>query len=357
MVSVLALVTALAATAAGLPAGASEALDGAVAQAQLTLGIPGLTAAVAVGDEIVYSRGLGLADIESSAPARADTVYRIASLAKPITATAVMQLVERGRLDLDAPVQRYVPAFPEKAWRVTPRLLLAHQGGLRHLAAEEWGSTRHYASLADALESFKDEALGYEPGTRTLYSTYGYNLLGSVVEGASGSAYADYLRQEVLAPAGMTATRVDDALAAIPNRARGYVRRATGEIADSIPADTSNKTPAGGLVSTASDMVRFGAALQSGVLLRPGTLKTMLVQQRTRDGRGTAYGLGFRVGAWKDRAEAWQHGGQPQVSTLLYLWPDRQVTVAVLCNLEGVAPALLDLARELAGLLPRRPQP
>jgi CubicO group peptidase (beta-lactamase class C family) len=98
-------------------------------------------------------------------------------------------------------------------------------------------------------------------------------------------------------------------------------------------------------------MARFGAALVSGRLLRPETFTAMLVPQRTRRGNPTVYGLGFRVGVWNGRAEAWQHGGQPEVSTLLYLWPERKLSVAILCNLEGVAPALLDLAREVALLL------
>jgi len=349
------LLAAAHATAEPVRPRAAEALDAALLRAQKTLAIPGLTAAAAVGGEVVYSQGLGLADVENSVPASVDTVYRIASLAKPITATAVMQLVERGRLDLDAPVQRYVPAFPEKPWRVTPRLLLSHQGGLRHVADSEWGSTRHYASLGDALECFKDDALDYEPGTRCQYSTYGYNLLGSVVEGAAGQAYMEYVREQVLEPAGMAATRLDDVRTVIPHRARGYVRTASGEIANAILADTSNKVPGGGLASTAPDMARFGTALVSGRLLKPETFHAMLAPQKTRDGKPTAYGLGFRVGSWKGRPEAWHHGGQPQVSTLLYLRPAQGITVAILCNLEGVAPALLDLAREIAGLLPPAP--
>lgn len=338
----------LLAALAALPESSVAAADAVLLRAHKRLEIPGLSAAAALGTDVVYTRSLGLADRAALVPAGDDTVYRIASLAKPITATAVMQLVEQGRLDLDAPVQRYVPAYPEKPWPVTARLLLAHQGGLRHLASDEWGSTRHYASVAQALQAFKDEPLAYEPGTRCLYSSYGYCLLGNVVEGASTSAYADYLRAAILGPAGMAATGVDDALAPMPHRARGYVRRRSGEIIDSIPADTSNKIPAGGLVSTATDMARFGAALLSGRLVKPETLALMTAPQRTRDGRGTAYGLGFRVSKWKGRSEAWQHGGQPQVSTLLYLWPERRVAVVILCNLEGVSPDLLEVAREMA---------
>jgi len=345
------LLLALAAPAEQLPPRTVEAVDTAFARSRDSLSIPGLTAAVAIGSEVAFARGFGLADLENSVPATTDTVYRIASLAKPITAVAVMQLAERGRLDLDAAVQQYVPAFPEKPWRVTPRLLLAHQGGLRHLADAEWGGTRRYTSLGEALASFQDEPLAYEPGTRCVYSTYGYNLLGSVVEGASGRGFADYLRDEVLGPAAMTDTRLDDVLAVIPHRARGYTRRPSGEILNSILADTSNKVPGGGLASTAPDMARFGAALLSGRLLKPETLQAMLLGQSTRDGKRTPYGLGFRVGTWKGRLEAWQHGGQPQVSTLLYLRPEQGLVVAILCNLEGVAPALLDLARETAALL------
>ena len=143
-----------------------------------------------------------MADVENNVPAGAGTVYRLASISKPITATAVMQLVERGRVDLDAPVWKYVPAFPVKPWPVTVRQLLCHQSGVRHYRGDEISSTRHYVDLTEPLKIFKDDPLLFEPGTRTSYTTYGYNLLGAVVEAASGMKFADYLEANIFRPAG-----------------------------------------------------------------------------------------------------------------------------------------------------------
>jgi serine beta-lactamase-like protein LACTB, mitochondrial len=311
-------------------------------------GIPGLTAALVLNGELQWTKGFGTADIENGVPAKPETVYRIASISKPITATAVMQLAERGKLDLDAPVQKYVPSFPDKPWPITTRQLLGHQGGIRHEADEEWGSTRHYASVEDALEMFKGDPLEFPPGTKAQYSTYGFNLLGSVVEGASGAKFLDYLRENIFAPAGMVDTRADDVFEIIPNRAAGYVRLSSGGLANSKLADTSNKVPGGGLCSTAADIARFAVAIQSGALLKPETLRPMFFMQKTRDGRKTGYGLGWLVGTWRGRREVWHHGGQPQVSTLLYMQPDRQLAIVFLANLEGVSPALTELARELS---------
>lgn len=338
---------------APLPSTVVQAIEATLAREVARQGIPGLSAALVTDRGLRWTAGYGLADLEHAVPAKAETVYRIASLCKPITATAVLQLAEKGHLDLDAPIQKYVPAFPAKPWPVTARQLLAHLGGVRHLGEDEWGSTRHYTSLESGLEAFKDDPLVHEPGTKPLYSTYGYCLLGCAVEAAAGQPFLDYLRQAIFEPAGMERIRDDDVLAIIPNRAPGYARGSTGELRNSILADTSNKVPGGGLCATAADLARFAAALESGVLLQKETLEGMFARQRTRDGRVTEYALGWRATQRNGRREVWQHGGQPRVSALLYLQPERGVAVAVLCNLEGVAPRLLELARELAEIASR----
>jgi serine beta-lactamase-like protein LACTB, mitochondrial len=331
----------------GLPLSRIEAL---ISAAMLAHGIPGLTVSVATGGEVRWSSGYGMADLENFVPARELTVYRLASVSKPITATAVLQLAEQGKLDLDAPVQKYVPDFPEKAWPVTARQLLAHQGGVRNWTEEEFASTRRYLSLADALGVFKDDPLLHEPGTKVLYTSYGYNLLGSVVEGASGQRFLDYLAEGVFSPAGMVWARADDVMAIIPNRARGYQRTSGGAVINSPLSDTSNRIPGGGLVATADDVARFAMALQSGVLLKPESLRAMLTRQKLKNGTLTGFGLGFVLGTHRRHREVYHLGGQPRVSTLLYLRPDQGMAVVLLTNLEGVGNPLLDLARQVADL-------
>jgi CubicO group peptidase (beta-lactamase class C family) len=262
----------------GLAPGTIAIVQARIEAAMARLGVPGVAAAVVAREELVWSAPFGEADLENDVPVRTDTMFRLGSLSKPITATAVLQLAERGKLDLDAPVQRYVPTFPEKPWPVTSRLLLAHLGGIRHYQEGEFGSTRRYATATEALHIFRDDPLAHEPGTRFLYTTYGYNLLGCAVEGASGQSFMDYVRANVLEPAGMFSARDDDAQALIRHRAQGYVKNALGELRNSGLADTSNKVPGGGMCATVEDVARFAMALQGGVLLNRDSLARMLTR-------------------------------------------------------------------------------
>jgi CubicO group peptidase (beta-lactamase class C family) len=336
-----------------LPPGSIAIAQARIEAAMEKLGVPGVAVAVVAREQLVWSAAFGEADVENDVPVRTDTMFRLASVSKPITATAVLQLVERGRLDLDAPVQRYVPSFPDKPWPVTPRLLLAHLGGVRHYREGEFASTRRYAGATDALHIFAADPLAHEPGTRFLYTSYGYNLLGCAVEGASGQSFLDYVRANVFEPAGMFSARDDDTLALIPHRAQGYAKGASGELRNSALADTSNKVPGGGLCATVEDVARFAMALQGGVLLTRESLGRMLTRQKTKDGKPVGYGLGFFLTERDGVKEAWHTGGQQRVSNVLYLQPDRRIGVVLLSNLEGIGPQLTDLAREIATVVTR----
>lgn len=331
-----------------LPAGRAAAVDAAILAAFPRLGAPGLSAAVVRDRELRWSAGYGLADVENTVPATPASVYRLASVAKPITAALALQLVEKGRLDLDAPIQRYVPAFPEKPWPVTARQLLSHQSGIRNWTPEEFHNTRRYTTIADALAPFKEDALLFEPGTRAQYTSLGFTLLGAAIEGAGGAPFMDQLRAAVFQPAGMESARDDDVLAIVPHRARGYQRRADGTLLNAPLTDTSNRVPGAGLVASAEDVARFAAALQRGLLLKPETLQAALTPQKVRDGRATGYGLGWVLGRRGARREAYHVGGQPEVSTVVYMLPDTGVAVAILADVEGIENGLLDLARQVA---------
>lgn len=309
--------------------------------------ITGLSVAIAVDSKIRYANGFGLADVEHNVPARATTVYRTASIAKPITAVGVLQLAERGRLHLEAPIQKYCPAFPQKPWPVTVRQLLGHLGGVRHYKnREEVDSTKHYATLTAALEMFKDDPLLHEPGTQFSYTTFGYVLLGCAIEGATGMSYVDYIRETVFRPAGMVHTRADDAYAVIPNRARGYRRSKSGELMNAHLADTSNKIPGGGLVSTAVDLVRFLLALETGGLLKPETRERMWTRQKTAQGQETRYGLGWGIDAVQGQKAVSHSGGQQGTRTYFTLLPGTGLAIAVMSNQEGIQPA--DVVNRLA---------
>lgn len=348
------LALAVAGSAAAQPA--DDAIRTAVLEEMGRSGIPGLSLAVVDGGRLRFEDAFGFSDVENGVLARAETVYRLASVSKPMTAVAVLSLQEQGLLDLDTPVWRYCPDFEEKPWPVTARQLLSHQGGIRHYNPGEPVLTRHFESFAEALALFRGDPLVHEPGTRVQYSTYGYNLLGCAAAGAAGKPFMALLRDAVFGPAGMSSTGEDDVRAIVPHRAQGYTRDADGRLWNSALADMSYKVPGGGLGATAADVARFGSALGSGRLLSPDTLRAMLTPQPLRDGRPTGYGLGLAVGERDGRKEAWHTGGQERVSTVLYLDLDRGVprggrAVAILTNLEGVQPRILALARRIADAL------
>lgn len=312
--------------------------------------IPGLSVALASAGEIVYTAGFGLADVENYVPAKAQTVYRTASIAKVMTAVGIMQLVEAGKLSLDAPIQRYVPAFPAKPWTITVRQLLNHQSGIRHYRnQDEIDSTRHFPDLLPALRLFQNDPLAGEPGTLVRYTTYGYVLLGAAIELAAGQRYLEYLRQHIFVPAGMERTRQDHLYSLVPNRAHGYTLTRAGVLQNCALADTSNKIPGGGLLSTPEDLVRFALAFRRGALLRNGYADMMMLPSKLKDGRATNLGLGWKLTAVDGRKAVWHDGGQQGVSTILLLLPKEGVAIALMCNLERAA--LRDLATRIADLL------
>jgi len=309
-------------------------IERAVSAEMARQNIPAISVAVAVGGKMRWANGFGIADLENFVPAKAATVYRLGSISKPITAVAVMQLVEKGKLDLNARVQKYVPQFPAKQWPVTVRHLLAHQGGIRHYRDySEINHTLHYTDLLEPLKIFQNDPLQFEPGTAYLYSTYGYALLGAVAEAAAGMKFTDYIRERIFEPAGMRHTRPDDVFAIIPNRARGYRKVPGGGLENCALTDTSNKIPGGGLCGTAEDLVEFAIHMNAGTLLKKETVEQMYTRQKTREGKPTPYGLGWQI---IDGDRQWiGHGGAQQgVRTLLLMLPNEGFSVAVMCNLE-----------------------
>jgi CubicO group peptidase (beta-lactamase class C family) len=317
-------------------------IDAAVTAFRAQLSIPGISVAIVRDNQIVFRRGYGLADLENQVPATVATVFRIASVTKSLTAVAAMQLAEKGKLDLDAPIQKYAPSFPTKAFAITTRQLLAHLSGVRNYKSGEGERTNRYQSLTDALAVFKDDPLEDEPGTKYSYTTYGYTLLGVVIEGASGMSYPEYLREQVLKPAGMLNTQVDDVFKIISNRARGYSPRVYGQFngdwRNPTLMDSSYKIPGGGLVSTAEDLARFAIAVQNGVLIKPETFEQMSKSQRSRDGRETGYGYGWYVDRREGRepdGSVWHGGVQAGFTSDLWILPNKHFAVVILTNLEG----------------------
>jgi CubicO group peptidase (beta-lactamase class C family) len=314
-------------------------VEAAVEAERVRQGVVGLTAGVAVRGTTKWIAAFGKADLENDVAAKPATLFRTGSLAKPLTATAALQLWERGKLDLDAPVQRYVPAFPEKQWGISVRMLLGHLGGIRHYRGEELDSTRHYKDLQEPLIIFSADALAHEPRSKYLYSSYGYNLAGAAVEAAAGVPFLDYLRDNVLIPAKMESTRDDNARDIVANRTRWYSRTKDGRIINAHLADTSNKIPGGGLVTNAEDLLRFAAAWEQEKLLKRSTMHMQTTRQKLIDGSVTGYGLGWNVSNVAGKQAISHAGSQQGCKTILAIFPDLKLTVTVLTNSDYAEPA------------------
>src|SRR5215467_9429368 len=340
-VATLLCVEALAAQQKNLSPEKRLAIEKAVASFMSANSVPGLSAAVVLDGKPRWSQGFGMADLENSSPATSSTLFRLGSISKPLSATAVLQLWERGKLDLDAPVQKYCPEFPQKEWPITTRELLGHLGGIRHYRPDGKGdvpgdSARHFSSMKESLGLFANDPLVAKPGTKFNYSTYGYTLIGCVFEGAASEKFTDYLRKNVFEPAGMDQTREDDFFAVVPHRSRWYHQGKGGIVRNAGVLDSSYKIPGGGIISSADDMAKLEVAILTDKLLKRGTRDLMWTSQKTADGKETGYGLGWGIGD-KFGIHILAHtGGQQGTSTAFAVAPSRNAGVVVLCNIDNV---------------------
>lgn len=297
--------------------------------------IPGLSAVVVDQNQLVYLESFGFSDLENRVRVKNTTSYRLASVSKTLTAVLTMKLVENGVLDLEARVEKYCSEFPKKPWPITVRQLLSHQSGIRHYNEKEEThfDPRHFANIQEGLSLFKNDPLQHEPGTDFTYSTYGYSLLGCVLEKVSGKDFRELLKTLLTGPLEMTDTRDDNIFDLVPNRSQGYKLNAVGQLKNSGLSDASYKVPGGGILSTATDLAKYAIALLRNSFIKEKTRTLMFTEQLPSSQIPTGYGLGWSVSAYEK--EVWHTGSQERVSTLIYLVPDRGFAVVLLSNLEG----------------------
>lgn len=320
----------------------------------------GLSASVLLGGETILSQALGFADLEQRVPVTRDTRFGIASITKAFTGIALLKLREAARIDLDVPIQRYVPTFPEKLEGViTPRLLSAHLAGIRHWRKERNADlyARHFDDVNEILPLFKDDSLVAKPGSRWSYSSYGYNLLGAAIQAASGTKYQDYVRLEILERLGLGATGFDDVRRVLPHRARRYSYfHPWTLVVDSnsvyrVPDwDYSHNMAGGNMYTTADDIVRFGRAL-----VRPGLLSREsldLLYTRQREGSvESEMSFGFFVREKSSGHRRLNIGGSNAgLQSALFIYPDDDLVISVLSNTWGIGAS----SGEMNGALPER---
>ncbi|MCC9169021.1 serine hydrolase domain-containing protein [Pontibacter harenae] len=247
-------------------------------------GAPGVSAAVAVNGRIIYSGGTGFSDLDNKALQDGKTVHNIGSISKAYAVVAIMQLVEKGLINLDDEIQEYLPYMPRKQKPITVNHILTHTSGIRHYTKKDqenhgFKRMRHYNDYEESTTIFRDDSLLFDPGSYYSYSSFSSALMHGIVEKVSGLGFEDYLEKNIWLPAGMLNTCFDVPSRIIPKRGKGYVRNSKGVLINAPYEDVSYKYASGGIISTPEDMVKFALALNNGMLLKPKTLGLMYKPQ------------------------------------------------------------------------------
>lgn len=321
------------------------------------------TAVVVIdGGAVAWRKGYGHADREKQvAVDPAVTQFRWASVSKPVTAVAALQLVEKGQLDLDADVRDHVPEFPDHGVKITPRQLLCHQGGIVHYTngkvvrtARDYADPHPFADVVTALDRFRESPLVNRPGEKFAYSTHGYVLLSAVVQRAGKKRFADQVRERIADPLRMTGFRPDYEWEAIPHRAAGYLKKdgAVERRPAELAPDVGWKLGGGGYTSPATAMAAFGVGLLNRTLVSEKTEALMWTPTRpTGEDKDRPYGLGFALGTTPGGVKWVGHAGaQEKTRTFLMLDPAAKRGVVVMTNSEWadtrtLAAAVLDAIR------------
>lgn len=293
----------------------------------------GVSAAYSVGGKTEWVASQGFANEALKTPFTDTVLTRIASVTKPMTAICIMQLVEKGSLSLDDEIQKYIKEYPKKnKTAITVRHLLTHTSGIGgYKNFKEATSTVEYPTLEAVTKVFRDRKLKFEPGTNFSYTTYGYVLLGLVIEEVSGISYEEYLQKNILDVAGMKNTGIEKYGKTYENKSLLYHMK-KGKVILPEPNNLSNRTPAGGLYSTVQDLIKFGNAVMNYELIKESTFQEMLEVGFPME--GNPYGLGWNLYGPKENYQAYigHDGGQYGGNSQIIMVPKIKSTIVVLSN-------------------------
>ena len=312
----------------------ADQIDDYVKQQMKQRHIPGLSLAVVKNNKIIKAKGYGLANVELNVPATKDTVYEIGSVTKVFTATAVMMLVNDGKVGLDDTITNYLSGLPQAWAGITVRHLLSHTSGITNDyvdVGETSTRLRNPLSPKEFLESATNFPLASPAGKKWAYSNTGFYLLGLLIEKASGKSYADFMSQRIFIPLGMDSTGVYSQETVITNRARGYVWWKYGGLHNGNYWDTSWPYSAGGVTSSVMDLVNWDAALYTDKLLPQARLEQMWATEAGRYSLAWGVSISSRYGRWLNH---W--GGTPGFSSGIERWLDQKLTIIVLANMHEV---------------------
>lgn len=326
----------------------TEALAAVCERHRVEQGVVGIRVAVIEDGVIAFHAGFGFADREKSAAVTPETLFRLGSISKPVTAAIAMQLVEEGKLDLDRDVREYAPAARGKLAKITMRQLLSHTSGIRHYKAGKRDNGVQPRTTLQALELFIDDPLEFEPGEKYSYSTHAYTLAVHAIESASKKPF-DRLVRERIAERGATTLDCEKLRDSKPQRAKLYDKvEGAPPLLQLIPEDNSWKFGGGGMECTALDLARFGQLMLNDKIVKRATREQMWSPTKLNDGSTSDYGLGWRVNTKNGVVS--HSGSQQGCNTALILDPARKRVVCVMMNTQGGgAPDLASaLAKELA---------
>ena len=300
--------------------------------------IPGLSLLVIKDGKIVRAEGFGLANVELQVPVKPETVFQSGSVGKQFTATAVMMLVEEGKIGLDDPLTKYFTDAPA-AWKeVTIRELLSHTAGFGDYPKDF--DMRKDWTEEEELKLVESIPLAYPPGTSWAYSNFGYMTLGILIHRVTGEFYGDFLQQRIFQPLGMHSTRIISEADIVPNRSAGY-RLVKGELKNQEwVAPMVNTTADGSLYFTILDLAKWDAALYTEKLLKRSSLDLMWTVVKLKNGQPNKgdYGFGWFI-EQRHGHRCIQHDGSWQgFETAIDRYVDDQLTVVALSNLESAQP-------------------
>jgi CubicO group peptidase (beta-lactamase class C family) len=299
--------------------------------------IPGISICVGTREKILWAEGFGYADLENKSPVTIHSIFRLGSVSKLLTSLAVGRLYQQGKLNLDAPVQQYLPDFPEKMYPFTARQLAGHTAGIRHYAKNDpIDLPRRYNSLKEALAIFKNDSLIFKPGTSYSYSSYGYNLLSAVVEAAAEKNFLSYMRDSIFLPLGLTHTFPDYNDSIIPGRVRFYELNKNGGVHNAALVDNSYKWAGGGFLSSTIDLVNMVRGLINNQLLDPKTVELLFTDQKLENGKSTHVGIAWRINETKTGVKYIHHGGAVDGGrSFVFFYPDSGYIFAITANVSG----------------------
>ncbi|QGY42636.1 serine hydrolase [Maribellus comscasis] len=294
----------------------------------------GWSVTVSIDGKIVMSEGFGYGNLEQQTPVYPNkTRFRIGSISKALTAAGLGVLIEQGKIDLDAPVQKYVPDFPEKKYPITVRQVAGHIAGIRHYNGTEFLSAKHYETVTEGLDIFKNDTLLFEPGTKYSYSSYGFNLLSAVMEAASGEEFLSYMKKAVFEPLQMTQTLPEYHDSIVPFRSGYYTTTEDGKDINAPYVDNSYKWAGGGFLSTTEDLIKFGNAMLNNVLFSEDVTKELTTSQKTSDGKEAGYGMGFFIRETSHGRKYFGHtGGSIGGTSNLMIFPEKKMVIAATTN-------------------------